>query len=79
MREPSFLPASSSAGSAQDGSAADTVWEWSKRKAAEAAASAHAPHLRLIHALSVMRGLPRIHLVAKKLDCRVKPGNDDRD
>jgi hypothetical protein len=25
----------------------------------------------------VMRGLgPRIHLLAKKMDCRVKPGND---
>jgi hypothetical protein len=25
-----------------------------------------------------MRGLdPRIHLLAKKMDCRVKPGNDD--
>jgi hypothetical protein len=30
--------------------------------------------------LRVMRGLdPRIHLLAKKMDCRVKPGNDDRD
>jgi hypothetical protein len=27
-----------------------------------------------------MRGLdPRIHLLAKKMDCRVEPGNDDRD
>jgi hypothetical protein len=27
----------------------------------------------------VMRGLdPRIHLLAKRMDCRVKPGNDDR-
>jgi hypothetical protein len=27
-----------------------------------------------------MRGLdPRIHLLAKKMDCRVKPGNDDTD
>jgi len=26
-----------------------------------------------------MRGLdPRIHLLAKTMDCRVKPGNDDR-
>src|SRR5262245_5006237 len=26
-----------------------------------------------------MRGLdPRIHLLAKRMDCRVKPGNDDR-
>jgi hypothetical protein len=26
---------------------------------------------------SVMRGLdPRIHLLAKMMDCRVKPGND---
>jgi hypothetical protein len=26
---------------------------------------------------TVMRGLdPRIHLLAKKMDCRVKPGND---
>jgi hypothetical protein len=30
--------------------------------------------------LYVMRGLdPRIHLLAKMMDCRVKPGNDDRD
>jgi hypothetical protein len=27
---------------------------------------------------SVMRGLdPRIHHIAKKMDCRVKPGNDE--
>jgi hypothetical protein len=27
-----------------------------------------------------MRGLdPRIHLVPKMMDCRVKPGNDDHD
>jgi len=26
-----------------------------------------------------MRGLdPRIHLLAKRMDCRVKPGNDNR-
>jgi hypothetical protein len=30
--------------------------------------------------LYVMRGLdPRIHLLTKMMDCRVKPGNDDRD
>jgi hypothetical protein len=28
---------------------------------------------------TVMRGLdPRIHLLAKRMDCRVKPGNDNR-
>jgi hypothetical protein len=28
---------------------------------------------------AVMRGLdPRIHHLAKRMDCRVKPGNDDR-
>jgi hypothetical protein len=30
--------------------------------------------------LGVMRGLdPRIHLLLKKMDCRVKPGNDDQE
>jgi hypothetical protein len=33
--------------------------------------------MKLIHLLLVTRGLdPRVHLLRKKMDCRVKPGND---
>src|ERR1700674_1900962 len=33
--------------------------------------------MRLIHHWYVTRGLdPRVHLLRKKMDCRVKPGND---
>jgi hypothetical protein len=39
-----------------------------------------ARHARIEPLLTtVMRGLdPRIHLLAKSMDCRVKPGNDNR-
>jgi hypothetical protein len=36
--------------------------------------------MNLGHPLHVMRGLdPRIHPFRKMMDCRVKPGNDDRE
>jgi hypothetical protein len=51
-------------------------------KAVEFAAHGH-PHTRESNLSGVMRGLdPRIHLFArsvliKRMDCRVKPGNDE--
>src|SRR3984893_2374802 len=61
------------------GSFIDILAAWADRVTSIVAdATADSPRIEPLLS-TVMRGLdPRIHLLAKRMDCRVKPGNDNR-